>query len=244
MALPTYTTLGPRCPVMRSRWATVCSSSALPPGVVHPPAPNPGRLCASTWTRQGSAHTTSRCVCREGRDRDPLLVAPSSRRTLLSPYPPLAVRPCRSRPAFLPQPTERANVGGVEVAKPMLKQLPPHRIADLGHPQYRRAMIKAVHSRGGGGGGGGGDPYDSACGFVRLDGDAGSAERRGLILDAFRDDPQTTVMLLTKQAAGVVRWGGQRDATHCTPPPTRTQGATLPPPPPPPPPSGNQPDER
>ena len=67
-------------------------------------------------------------------------------------------------------------------------------------------MVRGVHSRddaggavaavggggAGGGGGGGGDPYERAIGFVRLDGGAGSAERRGQLLDAFRDDPQVS----------------------------------------------------
>ena len=78
---------------------------------------------------------------------------------------------------------------------------PPHRCvaSRAGHTNYTKAVIKAVH----GPNAAGMDPYDQAIGFVRLDGSSGSAERRGQLLDAFRDDPQTTVCLMTKQAAGV-----------------------------------------
>ena len=44
------------------------------------------------------------------------------------------------------------------------------------------------------------DAFARSIGYVRLDGSAGSAERRGELLTVFKDDPMTSVCLLTKTA--------------------------------------------
>mmetsp|Transcript_27766 Transcript_27766/g.60881 ORF Transcript_27766/g.60881 Transcript_27766/m.60881 type:complete len:1570 (-) Transcript_27766:206-4915(-) len=82
--------------------------------------------------------------------------------------------------------------------------IPPSRIEDHGDDTFRPAVIRKIQSSVDNAGEGGDvDPYANAIGYVRLDGSAGNAEKRGDILNVFRNDPMTSVALLTKTAAGV-----------------------------------------
>ena len=93
------------------------------------------------------------------------------------------------------------------VKKDILRKVPPLRLRDKGEHNWLPAVIKGISckkdlndlhfvqndS----------DPFENALGYVRVDGLAGNANRRGEILDTFKRDPMTSICLLTKRAAGV-----------------------------------------
>ncbi|CAB9513385.1 Uncharacterized ATP-dependent helicase C17A2.12 [Seminavis robusta] len=71
----------------------------------------------------------------------------------------------------------------------------PARIVEISTKRLTAESISATKTRA--------DPFEHALGYVRLDGGAGDASRRGEILETFKRDPMTSVALLTKTAAGV-----------------------------------------
>ena len=98
---------------------------------------------------------------------------------------------------------------GDHVRKDVLQRLSPSRLLDKGNMRWLSAKILGVSTRpklnkpdfvdrtGAS------DPFEHVVGYVRLDGAAGDATRRGQILDTFKRDPMTSICLLTKAAAGV-----------------------------------------
>jgi hypothetical protein len=96
---------------------------------------------------------------------------------------------------------------------PLMTKVPIRQLVDLGssrwlpctikaidvmehkHPEQKHTVTSSQQQQH--------DPYQHAVGYVRLDGSAGHAERRGDILEVFKQDPMASICLLTKQSAGV-----------------------------------------
>ena len=89
--------------------------------------------------------------------------------------------------------------GAEERRRPPLRRVPPTRLVDQGASRFVRATVRAIRQAREAGP----DLYEGAVGYVRLDGAAGSADRRGELLEVFKSDPLTQVCLMTKASAGV-----------------------------------------
>ena len=105
------------------------------------------------------------------------------------------------------QPEGYKQDGHVQARKDVLYTIPPSRLQDKGGHGWVPGTIKAIFGKTKLGDAeyvsNDGDPFESAIGYVRLDGSTGSALRRGEILDTFKRDPMTSICLLTKTSAGV-----------------------------------------
>lgn len=93
------------------------------------------------------------------------------------------------------------------VKKDILRKVPPSRLRDKGEHNWLPAVIKGISCKNNLNDlhfvKNDSDPFETALGYVRVDGSAGTANRRGEILDTFKSDPMTSICLLTKRAAGV-----------------------------------------